>query len=150
MSDDCDRNELPCLSISKEQDTCLERSYSQDDLLTQFTSDDHDKCNGKIKNLWQGSQCRSEFPSSSLKGSGHPRPCTEGFGKIVEGWHCSSQERRLPRGSEALRSFCLVMTYPRPTHPVTYQSYPPRFMSQSRDIWLSRPSREEIQHLRLW
>ena len=43
MSDDHGRNELPHLSISKEQDTCLEQSYSQDDLLTQFMSDDHDK-----------------------------------------------------------------------------------------------------------
>ena len=34
-----------CLSISKEQDTCLERSYSRDDLLTQFTSDDREKLN---------------------------------------------------------------------------------------------------------
>ena len=34
-------NQLPCLSISKESDTCLERSYSRDDLLTRFTSDDH-------------------------------------------------------------------------------------------------------------
>ena len=40
--------------------------------------------------------------------------------------------------------------HPRPTHPITYQSYPPRFMSQSRDIWFSRPSREDIQHPRLW
>ena len=36
-------NQLPCLSISKEQDTCLKQSYSRDDLLTQFTSDDHDR-----------------------------------------------------------------------------------------------------------
>ena len=36
-------NQLPCLSISKEQDTCLERSYLQDNLLTQFMSDDHDR-----------------------------------------------------------------------------------------------------------
>ena len=43
MSDDHDRNELLHLSISKERDACLERSYSRDDLLTQFTSDDHDK-----------------------------------------------------------------------------------------------------------
>ena len=35
---------------------------------------------GKFKslNLW-GSQRQSESPSSSLKGSGHPGPCTEGF-----------------------------------------------------------------------
>ena len=32
----------------------------------------------KILNLW-GSQHRSESPSSSLKGSGCPGPCTEGF-----------------------------------------------------------------------
>ena len=43
MSDDHDRDELLHLSISKERDTCLERSYLRDDLLTQFTSDDHDK-----------------------------------------------------------------------------------------------------------
>ena len=43
MSDVHDRNEQPCLSISKEQDTCLEQSYLQDDPLTQFTSDDRDK-----------------------------------------------------------------------------------------------------------
>ena len=60
-----------------------------------------------MKNLWQGSQHRSESPSSSLKGSNHPGLCTEGFGKIVEGWHCSSQERRLSGGSEALRFFAL-------------------------------------------
>ena len=35
--------QLPRLSISKERDTCLERSYLQDDLLTQFMSDDHDR-----------------------------------------------------------------------------------------------------------
>ena len=35
--------QLLCLSISKERDTCLERSYSRDDLLTQFMSDDHDR-----------------------------------------------------------------------------------------------------------
>ena len=28
-------------SIIKERDTCLEQSYSRDDLLTQFTGDDH-------------------------------------------------------------------------------------------------------------
>ena len=80
----------------------------------------------KIKNLWLGSQHQSESPSSSLKGSGHPGPHMEGFGKIVEGWHCSSQERRLSRDSEAprLHFLCLITTYPRPTHPVTYQSYP--------------------------
>ena len=104
----------------------------------------------KIKNLWRGSQHRSESASSSLKGGGCPELHMEGFGKIVEGWYCSSQERRLSGGSEAPRFFCLIMTYPRPAHPVTYQSYPPCFMSQGRDIWLSRPSREEIQHLRLW
>ena len=71
-----------------------------------------------------GSQCQSESPSSSLKGSGHPGPHMEGFGKIVEGWHCSSQERRLSGGSEAPRFFCLIMTYPQPAHPITYQSYP--------------------------
>ena len=80
-------------------------SYAGPSVLTQFMSDDCDKCNGKIKNLWQGSQCQSESPSSSLKGSSHPGPRTEGFGKIIEGWHCSSQERRLPGGSEAPRSF---------------------------------------------
>ena len=36
-------NQLPRLRISKEQDTCLERSYSQDDLPTQFTSEVHDR-----------------------------------------------------------------------------------------------------------
>ena len=36
-------NQLPHLSISKERDTCLKRSYSRDDLLTQFMSDDHDR-----------------------------------------------------------------------------------------------------------
>ena len=36
-------NQLPRLSISKERDTCLERSYSRDDLPTQFMSDVHDR-----------------------------------------------------------------------------------------------------------
>ena len=36
-------NQLLCLSISKERDTCLKRSYSWDDLLTQLMSDDHDR-----------------------------------------------------------------------------------------------------------
>ena len=41
---------------------------------------------GKLKNLnlW-GSQSRLEFPSSSLKGSGHPGPRTEGFERKVKG-----------------------------------------------------------------
>ena len=43
MSDDHDRTELPHLSISKERDACLKQSYSRDDLLTQFTSDDRNK-----------------------------------------------------------------------------------------------------------
>ena len=43
MSDDHDRTELPRLSISKERDAWLERFYLRDNLLTQFTSDDHDK-----------------------------------------------------------------------------------------------------------
>ena len=33
---------------------------------------------------------------------------------------------------------------PRPTHPVSSQTYPPHLLSQSRDIWLSRPLKEEI------
>ena len=39
-------------------------------------SDDRDKLSEtqKIKNLWWGSQHRSESPSSSLKEGGHPRP----------------------------------------------------------------------------
>ena len=41
---------------------------------------------GKFKNLYlQGSQHRSESPSSSLKGSGHPRPRTEGFEMWIKG-----------------------------------------------------------------
>ena len=35
--------QLPYLSISKEQDTYLERSHSRDNLLTQFMNDDHDR-----------------------------------------------------------------------------------------------------------
>ena len=38
----------------------------------------------KILNLW-GSQCWSESPSSSLKGSGHPRPLMEGFEREYKG-----------------------------------------------------------------
>ena len=35
--------QLSYLSISKERDTCLEQSYSRDDLPNQFMSDDHDR-----------------------------------------------------------------------------------------------------------
>ena len=57
-------------------------TVQRDDLLTQFTSDDRDKCNGNIKNLYlRGSQHWSESPSSSLKGSSRPGPCMEGFDK---------------------------------------------------------------------
>ena len=149
-SDDHDRNELPCLSISKEQDTCLKRSYSRDDLLTQFTSDGHDKWNGKNQKFVAGVSTLVGVPLILPQRKWLPQTTHGRVSKIVEGWHCSSQERRLSGGSEASRSFCLTTTYPQPTHPITYQSYPPHFMSQSRDIWLSRPSREEIQHLRLW
>ena len=73
----------------------------------------------KSKNLWQGSQCRSESPSSSLKRSIRPGPCMEGFGKVIEGWHCSSQERRLSGGSEAPR----FLFMPRHDIPLTNSSH---------------------------
>ena len=45
----------------------------------------------------------------------HGRVC-----KVVQGWHCSSQEKRLPGGSEASRfHFRLITTYPDQLHPIT-------------------------------
>ena len=68
-------------------------------------SDDHDKLNEtpKIKNLWWGSQCQSESPSSSLKESGCPSPLTRRVGRNRLRVALKFTRERLSEGSEAPR-----------------------------------------------
>ena len=62
---------------------CLERSYSRDDLLTQFTSDDRDKLNEtqKLKVCGGGLNAGRSPPHPPSKKAAVPDRAREGFGK---------------------------------------------------------------------
>ena len=68
-------------------------------------SDDRDKLNEtqKLKICGGGLNASQSPPHPPSKEAAIPDHAREGFEKIVKGWHCSSQERRLSGASEALR-----------------------------------------------
>ena len=105
----------------------------------------------KSKICGGGLNAGQSHPHPPSKEAAIPHHARKGLENYLKGGTVVHRREGFP-GVLKHRGFflCLVTTYPRPAHPITYQSYPPHFISQSRDIWLSRPSREEIQHLRLW